>query len=331
MLCRVLIPLGIVFGIVLSACNDSGFTGNNTSVRKNAEPATPASTPPPPPAPGYTVKVQKFTAAKANLVDVVVGVDTSGSMVEEMQSIEQNMQTFLTGLNRPDLDAKVTVVAKVSKKQSENDPMGMGKVFNFPTGLPAERFATVDQYIHSNDAIGILTKFFSGTYGFPLPLRDGAPVEMIIISDDNGSNEAILGNQSTGNLAAEFVGPAGKALTAHAIVGVTTDNSNPNCQVTRVGTEFQTLATKTGGLILDICQTDWSALLKKVSDAIVSRNSGYVLENQPAMDQAITVKVNGAVVPSSNYTVDVASKSLKFADSYELPLGAEIEITYSYK
>lgn len=328
MLCRTLIPLGIVFSIVLSACNDSGFTGNNNSVRKNAEPAV---APPPPPAPGYTVKIQKFTAAKANLVDVVIGVDTSGSMVEEMQNIEQNMQTFLNGLNRPDLDAKVTVVAKVSNKQSENDPKGMGKVFNFPAGLPADRFATVDQYIHSNDAIGILTKFFQGTYGFPLPLREGAPVEMVIISDDNGANQSILGRQSTGNLATEFVGPAGKALTTHAIVGLSMDNSNPSCQVSKIGTEFQALATKTSGLILDICQTDWSVLLKKVSDAIVARNSGYVLENQPAMDQSIVVKVNGAVVPSANYTVDAGTKSLKFADSYELPLGAEIEITYSYK
>lgn len=327
MLCRTLVPLGIVASIFLSACNDSGFVGSNSTVRKQTEPATPM----PKPAPGFTIKVQKFTAAKANTVDVVIGVDTSGSMVEEMQSIEQNMQTFLSGLNRADLDAKVTVVAKVTAKESENDIMGMGEIFNFPAGLPADRFATVDQYIHSNDAIGILTKFFQGSYGFPLALRDGAPVELIIISDDDGSNKTIFGKPSTGNLATEFVGPAGKALTAHAIVGLSTTNSNPNCQVTKVGTEHQTLATKTGGLILDICQTDWTSLLTKVSDAIVSRNSGYVLEHQPAMNQQIVVKVNGAVVSSSQYTVDGTGKSLKFADSYSLPPGAEIEITYSYK
>ncbi len=330
MLLRNLIPVGMLFSLLMTACNDSGFTGDSSAARKKTSPAV-APQPTPKPTPGFTIKVQKFTAAKANMVDVIIGVDTSGSMIEEMQSIEQNMQTFLSGLNRPDLDAKVTVVAKVSEKVSPNDPMGMGKIFKFPAGLPADRFATVDQYIHSNDAIGILSQFFAGKFGFPLPLRDGAPVEMIIISDDNGENRTIAGTPSTGNLATEFVGPTDKALTTHAIIGLASSVSTATCEIDNPGVEFEALAKKTNGLVLDICQPDWTGLLKKVSDAIVSRNSGYVLEHQPAVDQEIVVKVNGAVVASSNYTVDASNKNLKFADSYTLPLGAEIEITYSYK
>lgn len=329
MLLRFLIPVGLIISLSLTACNDSGFTGDSSAARKKTSAATPP--PKPTPAPGFTVKVQKFTAAKANMVDVVIGVDTSGSMVEEMQSIEQNVQTFLNGLNRPDLDAKVTVVAKVSSKESSNDPMGMGKIFNFPAGLPADRFAMVDQYIHSNDAIGILSQFFAGKFGFPLPLREGAPVEMIIISDDNGSNIGPFGASTTGNLATEFVGPAGKALTTHSIVGLAGSVTTDTCEITNPGTEFEALAKQSNGLVLDICQSDWTGLLKKISDAIVSRNSGYVLEHQPAVDQQITVKVNGTVVAASNYTIDAGAKNLKFADTYPLPLGAEIEVTYSYK
>lgn len=314
--------------LFLMACNEGGFTGNNAkggnakkSQDKSKDPTDPSGID----STGTGQKhVQTFTAAGANsAVDIVIAVDTSISMVEEMVSIEQNMGAFLNQLASGSLDAKVSLIGKASEK---SDPWGRGEIFNFPPNLPADRFTMVDQLVHSVDAINILTRFFAGQYGFPFPLRNGVPLEIIIISDDNGVNMPMM----TGNTAAEFVPPANKAYTVNAIVGMKAgkDPNNPSCDITRPGTEHQILVQQTKGTLLDICQTDWSALLKNLSDNIIDRNAGYVLQYAPKTSQTITVKVNGVEVPKGNYTIDAQTKSLKFNDNYTVPASATIEVTY---
>lgn len=72
-------------------------------------------------------------------VDILFGVDTSGSMYEERAAIEQNMAAFMEQLGAANIDARVMV---------------MGSGFKFPTNQPADKFAVVGTPIGSWDAIG---------------------------------------------------------------------------------------------------------------------------------------------------------------------------------
>lgn len=319
---------------LILACNDSGFNSQNQRTKPNPPPAQSLPAEPATGAGGQFT--QEFTSEASRAVDVVIAVDTSGSMLEEMQSIEQNMATFLNQLTSGNLDSKVTVIAKATDKKSPNEPPFMTSAkFNFPATLPQERFGVVDHYIHSHDALGILNKYFAGSLGFPHPLRAGVPLEIVVVSDDNGSNTSFNGT-TTGNLATEFQPPQDKSYVVNAIVGLVEEPdpfnpANPNCVIENVGTEHLTLADRSKGLKLDICATDWSGLLKKVSDAIIARNGGFVLQHAPRVDQTIVVKVNGAVVDPKDYLIDAANKLLTFQEAYVLPPGAKIEISYFYQ
>ena len=91
-----------------------------------------------------------------------------------------------------------------------------------------------------------------------------------------------------------------------------------------------TLQQQTGGLLVDICTTDWTALINRLSDAIINRNSGFPLTHTPKLDKAPTVKVNGGVVEPPHYEIDATNRLLKFKESYPLPPGAKVEIVYYY-
>lgn len=273
--------------------------------------------------------VQKFTQGNSFVVDVLMVFDTSTSMREEKEFIETNMAKFINDLNSAALDAKVTVIGK---KTGATDPRGIGLTFNFPAGLPADKFAQVDQYVHSTDAIGHLNRYFAGQLPQPIPPRAGVPTEVIIITDDNGHNTSNNPYKIPRSTAAEFQIPANRKIVVDAVVGLQKGASaNPKCTIENVGQEHMTLANQTGGTVFDLCMQDWNALLKALTDKIVARNGGFALDKIPDSAKKIEVYVNGKLVSSNNYVIDVANRIIKFKDTYIMPNGAEIVVKYFEK
>lgn len=273
--------------------------------------------------------VQKFKQGNSFVVDVLMVFDTSTSMKDEKEFIEANMAKFVTDLNSAALDAKVTVIGK---KTNASDPKNMGLTFNFPAGLPADKFAQVDQYVHSTDALGHLNRYFAGQLPQPIPPRDGVPTEVIIVTDDNGHNTSNNPYKIPLSTAAEFQMPANRKIVVDAVVGLQKGSSaNPKCTIENVGTEHMTLANQTGGTVFDLCSPDWNALLKALTDKIVARNGGFSLDRIPDAAQKIEVYVNGKLVSSNNYIIDAANRLVKFKDTYILPNGAEIVVKYYEK
>lgn len=277
-----------------------------------------------------TMRRDLFSVQSSNKVDVLMVVDTSGSMREEKAAIEKNMQAFVDNLGTAGLDAQIQVIGK---KTAATDPMNIGQTFTFPSNLPPERFALLDQYVHSTDAIGHLNRYFAGAIPTPLPLRAGVPVEVALISDDNGNNTVNNPYMVPKCTAAEYAPPAGKKVTINAIVGKTQGQSPTNaaCNIENVGTEHLALQAQTGGTYLDLCEPDWSVLLKSLTDKIVARNSGYKLNYTPDMTKLIEVSVNSKIVDAASYKVDADNQTLTFVSAYTVPDGAEIAIVYYVK
>ncbi len=273
--------------------------------------------------------IQKFKQGNSFVVDVVMVFDTSTSMKDEKEFIEQNMAKFINDLNSAALDAKVTVIGK---KTNATDSKNYGLTFNFPSGLPADKFAQVDQYVHSTDAIGHLNRYLEGQLPQPIPPRPGVTTEVIIITDDNGHNTNNNPYKIPRSTAAEYVAPAGRKVVVDAVVGLQLGKSaNPKCTIENVGTEHMTLANQTGGTVFDLCSADWNALLKSLTDKIVARNGGFPLDKKPDNVQKIEVFVNGKLVNPTNYTIDYSNGVVKFKDTYILPNGAEVVVRYYEK
>lgn len=272
--------------------------------------------------------VQTFIAQASRPVDIVMALDTSASMLEEKIALENNITSFIDQMTKAHIDAQITMLARTS---SITDTLGWGYSVNFPKN---DRFRIVDQYIHSNNAIGHLTNFFAGQYGYPFALRDNAVIEVIIISDDDGINPTNLPSQylATGNLASEFVGPANKDLVVNAIVGMTAgvDPNNSDCVIAKRGDQHIQLSQKTKGSQINLCEKDWSVLMKNLSDTIAARRAVYDLSHAPDLNLEIVVSVDGVTIDPADYTIDPVNKSLRFADALEVSTGAQVRVEYYY-
>lgn len=316
-----------------TGCGSSDFAaGGGRVAPRSADAGKPNKTLPTTQPDGATTEVsgqrvvQTFIAQASRPVDIVMALDTSTSMDQEKIALERNISAFIDQMTKSHIDAQITMLAKTS---NVTDPHNYGLVVNFPKN---DRFRIVDQYIHSNDAISHLTNFFAGKYGFPFALRDNAVVEVIIISDDDGINAANQPYAKTGNLASEFVGPANKDFAVNAIVGMTpgADPTNPDCVIANRGEQHIQLSQQTKGSQINLCEKDWSVLMKSLSDTIAARRAVYDLSHVPDINLEVVVSVDGVTVDPANYTIDPVNKSLRFADTFDVKIGAEVRVEYYY-
>lgn len=314
---------------LLNACGGSDFESGPS--RRPSLPVNPDGEPPQsddqtPGDVGGGRVVQTFIAEAFKPVDIAIALDTSTSMVEEKANLEQNLALFVTELTAGKIDAQVTIITKTS---NASDPHLFGlSPFKLPT---VNNVAAVDKYVHSNDAIGHLSRYYRGDYARPLPLRDNALLEAVIITDDDGdTGTGPYG--TTGNMASDFTPPAGRTVTVNAIVGLPTSNERNNsaCALSATGDQHMTLANQTGGAIIDLCTPNWSDLVKQLSANIASRSTAYVLSKEPKTDMEFVVSVDGVVVDPKHYTIDVKARSLHFSQDFPINTGAQVRVEYYY-
>ena len=243
-------------------------------------------------------------------LEIVMGMDTSGSMKQEKAQLEANMKLFIDNLEKEKVNARVTAIG--------NDK------FNFPQDLPSDKFRVVNTKIGSHDAISKLTSFFAGNHG----LEPESGLEIFIFTDDNG--------MGIGNTADDFKGPVGmKFIKVSGIVGLKKgqDPNNANCNIANVGEEYKKLAAATKGIIVDICMEDWSKLLEQLSENVILSNLSYPLAEIPNFEKEVIVKINDQAIEKSaddkpGYSIDTEKKLLIF--SRELAIGDDdiVEIIY---
>lgn len=286
------IMLCLALGLI--SCGESEFSGSGGR-RSSAD--------------GNAASSQYITETFAQLmrgVDIVVAIDSSGSMLDEQQALERNLDKFVTDLEAVQLGSHVTVIGAPS--------------FRMPTNAPADKFAVVPRKIGSHDAIAVLTDFFTkGTP--PLPFRDGAGLEVIIVSDDNG-----LPYQ--GYRAEDFKGPANKTTIVNAIVGLESSQATSTCTIESVGTEHIKLAQTTGGSILDLCYENWDQLVQQLTANIINRNAGFPLKEAPDLSRDIVVYVDDQIIPKGQYTIDAKQKTIRFSQEVNITADSTIRVSY---
>lgn len=309
---NLLLSVSLALGVV--GCSESNFSGDN----KKASPPKPAV-----PAPNqiFEESFSGITESVSSKVDVVIAIDTSGSMTEEADSLSQNLAGFLQNLLTRNVDAHVTLIAGKLTDQfgggGRTIPGLSVPEVKIPAGLPSDRFGDVKQYVDSNNAISVLNNFFSGKLQ-PMPMRLDGALEVVVISDDNG--------KGAGNLASDFVKPAYKQVHFNGIAGLTA-TSTATCDIVEAGTEYQTLATQTGGSMFDLCSPDWTKLTEDLSKSIVSRvGNAFKLKYKANLSKEFIVKVNGAALMNNEFVYDANAQSLTITKQ----LGVNDQVAVSY-
>ncbi len=250
-------------------------------------------------------------------VDIVFAMDTSGSMLQEKSSLEASMATFITAFETKAKNTKYQVYM-------------VGGSFNFPTGTDG-KITKVNQTVSSTNALVILKKLFSGQLTNPTPFRDEAKKQVVVVSDDNARTEVA----STFKTFLDAT-PAYKDKTSmNAIIGLPGSVNTSTCKIVKTGTEYITLGADPvyGGLVQDLCKTDWDKLLDDLANKIIKETARFEFELKKKVDssQPIDVTVDGKKVDEADYDFDETKNAIVFKDDKKPEDGAKVVVVFTPK
>jgi hypothetical protein len=238
-------------------------------------------------------------------------------MDDEIQAMQTNLGRLVSALNSGRLDANIHLM--------------LDRLLTLPAGLDPKKIAYVNQEIGSENAISRLNSLFAGMYvtfylsadgvAMPTPLafRKEANLEVVVISDDNGS-----GN---GNRAADFNPLKDKAIF-NAIVGLPTTMEGGNCDISGIGMEYITLAQSSRGSMLDICSADWSGLVTRLSEDMIKRSVTFALSQTPADAKAIAVTLDGKRLAAGDWTYNASTNTVTLVKTDGVKDGSKISLNY---
>ncbi|MDB4990216.1 MAG: hypothetical protein JWN04_5394 [Myxococcaceae bacterium] len=192
--------------------------------------------------------------------DIVIVLDTSGSMADKICNVSTQLTTFAAGVG-PDTHVvgvyEMGVLGVVTAVLCGNqDPLAAT-----PLAMDSSRYLHVPVNVDSWRALTDLVDNFDAYKGF---LRADAPTNFVVVSDDNSS--LLQGGLSAADFTTKMTAKLGHPFLFHAIVA---DGQN-GCSGSSIGTEYLTLADQTHGVKLPICSTDWSGLFVQLQEAVAS-------------------------------------------------------------
>ena len=225
-----------------------------------------------------TCAAQATTATRAE-VDIIVVIDTSGSMMEETNQVKANINTFASKIGGTGLDYTVVMIAE--KPQNLPFPPGFplpGICVPPPLGGASctdnpPTFHQVNTGVASTDSLSIILSKFS-TYE-PW-LRPNAFKVFIEVTDDNSAlTSAQFDQQLLALSPAQFGTAANRRYVFDSICGwkkgtPVLDSSKCGSAV-NTGDQYQQLSNLTGGIVDSVCETDYSGVFDNIAKGLVKK------------------------------------------------------------
>ncbi len=253
-------------------------------------------------------------------LSILVAVDQSGSMDSEAAILADEFDDFITEIGDVTDNWRIGVV-------TEDDGCFVDDLI-LTASTPDYETEFADAVVHGDDealseklflmaqrALG-LTEAGECNHGF---LEDGAPVHLIVVSDEpEQSNTSWQSYQTILTDAVTDRAGADASLTVHAIVDV-----SDSCGFGGAD-DYLELANATGGEVLDICSSSWGADVSDIAEAAVA-SLGYRLDEVP-IDGSLEVRVDGVLLDESEYSLDESGVVLSLESDYSA--GAELTVSY---
>jgi hypothetical protein len=186
-------------------------------------------------------------------VDIIWVIDNSGSMDEEEQRIQDNMNAFAAAIGAQSIDYHVIVIANTSH-------------VNVPPPLnPSAHFLGINQQIESHDALQKLVELYPMYQSFLRPL---SVKHIVVVTDDESDwSQATFEQQLAALTAPGF----GTGWRFHAIVAEAPPwdfTSHCFLLAADIGQTYIDLQQAHNGVFFSLCDTNWSPLFTTLSEQV---------------------------------------------------------------
>ncbi|MBW2453772.1 MAG: VWA domain-containing protein [Deltaproteobacteria bacterium] len=230
----------------------------------------------------FTLEADLATAR----ADVIIAVDTSGSMVEESAFVQQQLNAFSAQIGAVDVDLRVIMLGDVCVAA----PLGSGSC---PDDQRLPDYAHPPGVVGSTNALSVIVDRFA-SYG--AHLRADARKHVVIITDDNAAAPYIDDGATFIDTFTALQPGSVADFTAHAVYCFTAGGAcwNP-------GSVYQHLVNLTGGIHGDLALQDFGPIFDVLAEKIVTDGA--------PLPCVITVPK-----PPDDKVLDVASVQVSFVD-----------------
>ena len=284
-------------------------------------------------------------------VDLLWVIDDSSSMESEQAAIAAGFETFVAGLEETNIDFQIGVTTTNMDLDFEDrasligDPIYLTKDDDY-VAMFQERVTVgiegSDKEKGLQAALDALTepRVSGANSGF---LRDDADLSIIFVSDEDdcSDGEALADMDGAACYSEEdLLVPVRDFISSYrdlksgdhdvyasAIVG---PDVSENCSQTWPGHRYQTVSRALSGVIGNICDTDFAAIMDELGLAVSGVLTVFQLELTPVVD-TIEVSVDDEEVFESEtdgWTYDEEYNSVRFDGSYVPDRGATVSISY---
>jgi hypothetical protein len=216
------------------------------------------------------------TVSNANRaeVDIILVIDTSGSMNEETDQVKANLNTFAQSIGNTGLDYNVIMIAS-KPKTIFGIPMGL--CIQPPLGGPdctdGPSYHHLDTAVESFDSLKIVLNKYSQYSAW---LRPTAYKVFIEVTDDNSELAfASFDSQLLAKSPQNFGDATNRRYIFNSICGYKRNTailSSTKCSTAEnIGEEYQKLSQLTGGTIDSVCETSYASVFDNIAKGLVTK------------------------------------------------------------
>jgi len=254
--------------------------------------------------PGYDCFEITSEAQSVKLpVDIVWMIDTSGSMGDEVDLINQRMNDFAAFIGASGIDYHVIVIADKETLGRHTFDICIGPPLSSSDECPdtdGEFYRHVRQHVGSHDGLEVILNTYPDYRDF---IRDDSMVHFIAVSDDESS---LSSNQFKQRITQLDNPRLSFRWIFHSIVSDYYENfwgmekgcSGPYGDAVSHGEQYIKLSEHTDGIFSEICTADWDSIFQTIAENVLTSNSmpcAYSIPETP----------DGLVVDFSQIDVDM--------------------------
>jgi hypothetical protein len=197
--------------------------------------------------------------------DIIIAIDSSGSMDEEAKWVQQNMNTFSQQIIAAKIDVHVVLISAYPAEENGiciEPPLGSGGCPTKDTNPPV--FLHVDEEVSSHDALELLVKTYPQ---YRTSLRPTATKHFVVVTDDESD---VAAAKFTSDLVV-LDPPSLTGFKFHGIFSYT-PGDNDHCKGFSAGEGkiYKQLVAQTGGVSGDLCLQDFKPVFDQLARAVIS-------------------------------------------------------------
>lgn len=254
--------------------------------------------------------------------EIYMLVDTSGSMDHEKAAVAANIASFTSQftMQGAGLDYHLYLVGNFDAASIPSHPN-----VTLVNDIQIKSHDALTKYLSlfddNNDGLG------ASQYVLPDPLKHQ---EIIVVSDDET-------NLSAADFHTALTGKGVTSYSLNGIIGLPTSVDIPDiCEIAGVGNQYIAGAASSPipGLVIDLCQEDWDAILSELGQKISSTIAvvSYPLAKIPASPDFLAKVIldDLSEVDPSNFSIDTVNKTIKFTAPTILGTSVNFDVHYEW-